>query len=364
MFKIIVFFSLFAPILAVNLGVHLKLWMVLGFVLILFNIKNIKISIFEVILLSILLIIALSSLRSNITSTQAIYIFFAPFQIAIAIYLSRFFNEQVFYKFIYTYLAATFIYGLYGILIMPSSTLNNDIYGGVFMQFGIPRLSGFVGDPNILSFYLCLFIFLSYYFNYKKFIPFLVIFVLLTLSRTGIIVLAILGLVAALEMNKRSSKSYLMFFVLAILTITLSDFSQNYFFGYYRFDGVSVESLGGRTILWSYALNYIINNPFQGIGLGGSRAFIETTYGTFTFPHNTFIEFILELGIPLGFIMIGLIFIPIFAVTKKLSLIIVYLIIMCAFMTTLSLSVNEALWFVVGILFKKWRENDLYRKHR
>jgi len=365
--KAIGFLSLMSPIIALDLGVNLKLWMILGCVFILLNIKNFKIYTSEVTVISILFVASLLSLAPNIadiTNNQAIYLLFGPMQMALALWLSRFFDEQLFVKIIWVYLAANVIYGLYGLSIIPDIPINNETYGGIFIQYGLPRLSGLAGDPNMLAFYLCLIIFLVNYFDIRNVFWPLVICVLLTQSRTGFAIILVLGLVLGLIRFKDSIRGFpIILFVLAMFLIFLGDDLAG-LYEYYQLKMVTVASIGGRRELWEAALEYIQLHPFQGIGLGGSRAFIEHAFGTYTYIHNTYIELFLELGLVFGFVIVGLIFLPILVATRKWSSIVCYVIIVGGFMATLSLAVNEVLWFTIGILLNSRRTNhDFYRKH-
>jgi len=365
--KAVWFLSLMSPIIALDLGVHLKLWMVLGCIFILLNKRNSKINTSEISIISIFFVVSLLSIAPNIadiTNNQAIYLLFGPIQMALALYLSRFFDEQLFVKIIWVYLAANVIYGLYGLSIIPDIPINNETYGGIFIQYGLPRLSGFAGDPNILAFYLCLIIFLVNYFDIRNVVWLLVICVLLTQSRTGFVIILVLGLVLGLSRLKNLTRVFpIILLALAMIPIFLGDDLEG-LYEYYQSKMVTINSIGGRRGLWEAALEYIQFHPLQGLGLGGSRAFIEDAFGTYTYIHNTYIELFLELGLVFGFIIIGLIFLPVFVATRRWSAMVSYLIIVGGFMATLSLAVNEVLWFTIGILLNSGRTNhDFYRKH-
>lgn len=60
-----------------------------------------------------------------------------------------------------------------------------------------------------------------------------------------------------------------------------------------------IDLLAGRSPLYDLSIQKVLENPFFGNGIAGDRLFLEGNY-----PHNIFLEIVVQFGIPLGIIMV------------------------------------------------------------
>ncbi|WP_286740353.1 MULTISPECIES: O-antigen ligase family protein [Acinetobacter] len=180
---------------------------------------------------------------------------------------------------------------------------------------GTKRFYGNIGQPNHLSTLFMMGIVSSILLYNKKIIKiqllyiisiYLILFVFLTGSRTGVLALLSLAFLGFIFRTKQSIKFSMTFFGTLILIYFLS----NYLFS--KNSRNSVKNLNetindSRLALWSDSISSILANPWVGYGINGvrtSRLFGNLNFKTpYVSSHNLFLDLFLWFGVIGGIIL-------------------------------------------------------------
>lgn len=180
---------------------------------------------------------------------------------------------------------------------------------------GAQRFYGNIGQPNHLSTLFMMGIVSNILLYNKKIIKvqvlyiisiYLIFFVFLTGSRTGVLTLLCVALLGFTFRNKQNIKFSMTFFGTLILVFFLSSylFSQN--------SRNSVKNINetindSRLALWSDSISSILANPWVGYGINGVRT--SRLFGNLNFKnpyvssHNLFLDLFLWFGVVGGIIL-------------------------------------------------------------
>ncbi|MCX5702954.1 MAG: O-antigen ligase family protein, partial [Candidatus Omnitrophica bacterium] len=103
--------------------------------------------------------------------------------------------------------------------------------------------------------------------------------------------------------------------LILVLYLVIDTLSKHFFQTYGRAE--SISSLGGRTDIWPYAWQLIMDKPFFGYGFGVEERLFQLKYLVFAkrnyYAHNSYLGMLLQLGI-FGFIIF---YAPIFILLFK-----------------------------------------------
>jgi O-antigen ligase len=172
---------------------------------------------------------------------------------------------------------------------------------------GIQRLTGFIQDPNFLSFnlitfiILCFFLFLYFKSRVLKFLLLSLIIinlaaVLFTLSRGGFIALIGVLLFLYLKLTKNLKVFLILLLISAVLYIILPEELLERFAevkSFQKIDRVSIAKIG---------MNMTFHYPIFGVGPGNFikhfRKFSEGFFWTDKSPHNLFLSISSQIGLP------------------------------------------------------------------
>lgn len=240
----------------------------------------------------------------------------------------------------------------------------HDLYFGVFIEKGLPRLTGTTIDPNFAA--LCLSFFSVYFLTRKNYFLFLfsTILVVLTLSRSGMIslVLAILFILlftGSLLLKTRNITIIILVVIMFYIGVSFLD--SNILDEVLQKRTSGVESGAGRFDLWSSALSFIYERPLLGSGIFTFRDLYFKASGEARFAHNTFIEIATEVGI-LGFMIFLFFIVSLFNNVVRLSKNTYYRYMLPSFLllvvmsNTLSIYINSVFAFFVIIFSYKDRK--------
>lgn len=239
---------------------------------------------------------------------------------------------------------------------------------GVYVERGMPRLTGPLLDPNIFSFYIC-FVFFYTLLKPKKRLPDYTFFLLLCislflcLSRGGWLAIFLATAVAFLFKSftvfirlklRRPNWFFVFFIIVAILTSTYIILNSTDFLTFLN-KRISSSSAGsGRFEICRNALELWNQNKLLGVGWFNFLHLNTFIYGRANYAHNTFIETLVETGL-VGFLLYSLFHILILLkvlnlirLNKRYQFILyAYLAVLIQF-NSLSLVVNEV--FFMGLI--------------
>lgn len=204
------------------------------------------------------------------------------------------------------------------------------------MTFGIIKgnkwvnIKSFFANRNQFAFFLYLGLIADFFVMqksrkliYKLFIPIFLINLILTMSRTGIMVIVILFAVMFLLTDKISKKAKVsIIFALAILAIAaliiimmyvpkLWAVINKYFLRIER-----IKDLSGRTDIWKVGIDLLLASPLNfifGVGRFQSTRLLEIGEKVFTQFHNIYLDILLTAGL-VGLLYFGFIY---FIVIKR-----------------------------------------------
>jgi O-antigen ligase len=327
---IIFFISFFLQRFSFKIGFSLKSFIIIAILYSLLFFKSIKINFntFEKILfLFFIYSITISVFTSNYIE-NSIRLIFAIILISIIYILSKnilyffiekriSFNKVIIIVALFINLVALILYiiGIYKIGNHFILYERERIYG-VLIDRGIPRLIGTFTDPNFFvladTFFFYYFLFMKKNLLEKLIFLNIVINILLTFSRGGIISLSlvliiyfIFKLITDIIRNFKIKKSFfkflfifIFFVVIIIFLINNSPVLQEMFMK--RIDSLSRGS--GRFEIWLHGLNFFYNNYLFGIGLYDFLPYNIHYYNNYHYMHNTYLEVLVETGI-VGFIL-------------------------------------------------------------
>ncbi|WP_131101784.1 O-antigen ligase family protein [Bacillus sp. SYJ] len=249
-------------------------------------------------------------------------------------------------------------FGLYG-------GEEREVYAGLLVDRGYPRLIGLLDDPNIFIFYNT--IFFMYYmtnlYNMTNVIG-LVLCVttsLLTFSRGGILAIALV-IVVYICMSSFAKKVKILI-GLVIFSIVIFSLSNAVMGGQLddilnkRISDFSHDNGSGRFTLWEAAFKYYLSNPYIGIGAFNFSNYYEYQFNEKLYVHNTFLEILSESG-TIGFLLYSaFLFILLFKLTqynlfREKPYLLLTMIGFLFQMMSLSLIINEAFFLFLAMVVK------------
>ena len=173
--------------------------------------------------------------------------------------------------------------------------------------------AGTFGDYSFASLFIAtgILAMIIYYFNYRNGSLFLFIInemlfflaLLITSARTGIVAFILTFMAFIIFRIKKINLFYL-------ILIIIFGFGIPFYFKLLmasRGGNQSVLDGSGRTATYIMSFKYILKNPLFGNGLGAKNLFLNT--GLITFPHNFFLQYILQIGFVGTGLLISLLFI-------------------------------------------------------
>ncbi|GGD28619.1 O-antigen ligase family protein [Pontibacillus salipaludis] len=272
-------------------------------------------------------------------------------------------------------------------------TLNINIFSDALYYAGT-RYRGLMNDPNYFSIlqitalvYITRFRGLNLKFKYVATIL-LGLGVVVSSSKTGMIVLGLYIALRVLEyifFEERSVKKVIysaIFFIFATLFIlsyqNIMDgtFSiiVNYIPTFSRvealfldFNSAISEGGSGRSEAWGTALKLIALSPLIGIGVGNYTLISSHYFGVGTLAHNTYLQFFVEFGLPLGTFFFATIFFLILKSSKKYNdsnintIKVLRDIIIVLLLGSIAISLNNAriFWLALGALMYYLKNSNI-----
>jgi O-antigen ligase len=206
-------------------------------------------------------------------------------------------------------------------------TITNFSIGYGAVEFGILRGNS---ATNFLSFFLPLLFFNPKYLNDKslarflRIIKYFLVFVFLTAgSRTGYILFGLLFLYGILK-NKLNLKQGIGLIILFLLCISFYSYFNEDSFSTFLIDrftskgDTAIESASNdeRLVLWAIALNFFIENGFEGVGMSNYFLVFEK-YGN---AHNLYVTLLFESGIVVFMLLIVMIIFSIIIQRRNIKL--------------------------------------------
>ena len=194
-------------------------------------------------------------------------------------------------------------FGLYG-------GEEREIYAGLLVDRGYPRLIGLLDDPNIFIFYNT--IFFMYYmtnlYNITNVIGLILCVTtsLLTFSRGGILAIVLVIFVYVCMSSFAKKVKIIMGLVLfsvvifSLANVVMGGQLDDILNG--RISDFSRDNGSGRFTLWEAAFKYFLSNPYIGIGAFNFSNYYEYQFNEKLYVHNTFLEILSESG-TIGFLL-------------------------------------------------------------
>lgn len=293
-----------------------------------------------------------------------------------------------------SYSIGAFLIGFLGLLVTVSGTgfLRAQLLYGNF------RLRGLMNDPNYFSvIQVTALVFFLRLRGMRKIVRFLVSLILVISiiasgSKTGLLTLAIYSVLFMFEQVSRTRRRVFLLAVIclamllallayALLADTLPDildslsriipaFSRVKLL-FTDFSSALVEGGSGRNTAWYVATNIIQLSPVFGIGFGTYSEVSNTLFGTRMIAHNTFFQILAEWGIPLA--VCFFVFVMFLIVKASLNMrendylaVIARDIVIVLLIGSMGISLNNArmFWFFLGLLSISIQKGELYLKKR
>ena len=189
---------------------------------------------------------------------------------------------------------------IYNFIINYDSIININIVTRSYEM----NYASFFNNRNTFAFYLvyglcCSFsLFNSFNQNKKIYLPiflFLLLNLILTLSRTGLICVFLFILISVLI---NSTKKQKMFYFIALLLLVYSLFSLPQISSFFEKNLIrSSSGLSGRNEIWSYGSNLLKDNYLLGLGFNKPIELLSNSYLSTSSFHNTYLTILLYGGI-------------------------------------------------------------------
>lgn len=254
------------------------------------------------------------------------------------------------------------------------------------MYYAGTRFRGFMVDPNYWSVLAASAIaFLAWDKGTKSLIRIplivsLVVSVLMSGSKTGLITLAILFAILVVDratQSRRKVEIALIFTGIGVVMVILWDrimqaltaFVGQYVEAFPQLQRVAIliedpvgaisEGGSGRSDTWESGITMIESSPLLGVGIGSYRAVNGALFGETTVAHNTYLQLAAEWGLPLATVFLAwmaLLLIRATAMRREHPIVsdalVVRNMIIAFLIGSLSLSLNNArmFWLFLGIL--------------
>ncbi len=230
-------------------------------------------------------------------------------------------TEKILRGVVRAFLMCATIFGAYGVYQFFSPAYRIVAFSNVWNVSGLPRITLFYGDPNLLSGYLLINILLCLALFYngverkswwlRLALPLSIIDMLLTFSRSGVIAAAVGGVVL-LAMNsnptvlKQTGKVLGALILALVIVYSASSQVRNAIAPAIsrltRLTDTSVDSVGARVVAYQEALNMAADHPIIGIGPDMFPYEYDVRTGItapepHVVPHNLILEILAEKGI-------------------------------------------------------------------
>ncbi|WP_315107634.1 O-antigen ligase family protein [uncultured Microbacterium sp.] len=200
------------------------------------------------------------------------------------------------------------------------------------MYYGGARYRGFMVDPNYWAVLACAAIaFLARDTKMRLAIRLpmilsLIVSVLLSASKTGLITMSVLLAVLAIDSARKSRLrvEIALIFVGVGIVVTaawgtiaqaVNGLVDQYVEAFPQLQRVSLliedpigaisEGGSGRADTWASGLTMVERSPFLGVGIGSYRAVNGSLFGETTVAHNTYLQLAAEWGLPLAILFLG-----------------------------------------------------------
>ncbi|PEC87223.1 polysaccharide polymerase [Bacillus cereus] len=249
-------------------------------------------------------------------------------------------------------------FGLYG-------GEEREIFAGLLVDRGYPRLIGLLDDPNIFIFYNTIF-FMYYMTNLHNMTNIIGLILcvttsLLTFSRGGI--LALVLVVFVYVCTSSFAKKIKIMMSLLLFSVVIFSLSNSVMGGQLddilnkRISDFSHDNGSGRFTLWEAAFKYYVSNPYIGIGAFNFSNYYEFQFNEKLYVHNTFLEILSESG-TIGFLLYSaFLIILMFKLTqytlfREKPYLLLTMIAFLFQMMSLSLIINEAFFLFLAMVVK------------
>ncbi|HDR7914039.1 TPA: O-antigen ligase family protein [Bacillus wiedmannii] len=249
-------------------------------------------------------------------------------------------------------------FGLYG-------GEEREIFAGLLVDRGYPRLIGLLDDPNIFIFYNTIF-FMYYMTNLHNMTNILGLILcvttsLLTFSRGGI--LALVLVVFVYVCTSSFAKKIKIIMSLLLFGVVIFSLSNSVMGGQLddilnkRISDFSHDNGSGRFTLWEAAFKYYLSNPYIGIGAFNFSNYYEFQFNEKLYVHNTFLEILSESG-TIGFLLYSaFLCILMFKLTqytlfREKPYLLLTMVAFLFQMMSLSLIINEAFFLFLAMVVK------------
>ncbi|HDR8473419.1 TPA: O-antigen ligase family protein, partial [Bacillus cereus] len=240
-----------------------------------------------------------------------------------------------------------------------------EIFAGLLVDRGYPRLIGLLDDPNIFIFYNTIF-FMYYMTNLQNITNILGLILcvttsLLTFSRGGILALVLVVFVYICMSS--FAKKIKIIMSLVLFSVVIFSLSNSVMGGQLddilnkRISDFSHDNGSGRFTLWEAAFKYYLSNPYIGIGAFNFSNYYEYQFNEKLYVHNTFLEILSESG-TIGFLLYSaFLFILIFKLAqhtlfREKPYLLLTMIAFLFQMMSLSLIINEAFFLFLAVVVK------------
>ncbi|PFR39486.1 O-antigen ligase family protein [Bacillus cereus] len=240
-----------------------------------------------------------------------------------------------------------------------------EIFAGLLVDRGYPRLIGLLDDPNIFIFYNTIF-FMYYMTNLQNITNILGLILcvttsLLTFSRGGILAL-VLVIFVYICMSSFAKKIKIIM-SLVLFSVVIFSLSNSVMGGQLddilnkRISDFSHDNGSGRFTLWEAAFKYYLSNPYIGIGAFNFSNYYEYQFNEKLYVHNTFLEILSESG-TIGFLLYSaFLFILMFKLAqhtlfREKPYLLLTMIAFLFQMMSLSLIINEAFFLFLAVVVK------------
>ena len=372
---IIVFVVFSAPILSIDVGFSLKAYMLFSAFILFFQraLGKVRIDIFDWVFIVFIIYGGITVLiAQDPISTMRMFlgaiISYGSSMIIRGIIQSKTRFMYVLPKVIVTYSwiivsLSLFLY-LYQLISLqvPLYTVNNTSYLGLVIERNMPRLTGLSNDPNIFAFSMALpFWWLnknrgnskSYHVLYFA----ICLCIILTLSRSAIIIYGFLLIVAMLSKPKNLLKSFRLFVAFGIVSLFVYVIFvakwEEFLLPILRSRYESAGTGSGRFELWQIGLEIFKSNPVFGIGWYNFLFYNVSYYGGTNYAHNTFLEVLVELGV-VGFLLYlafhTSVILKFYRLNFKPKYLLYTYFTMVLFMNTLSVIINETFFLTLALI--------------
>ncbi|CDN34985.1 O-antigen ligase family protein [Bacillus thuringiensis] len=240
-----------------------------------------------------------------------------------------------------------------------------EIFVGLLVDRGYPRLIGLLDDPNIFIFYNTIF-FMYYMTNLQNITNILGLILcvttsLLTFSRGGILALVLVVFVYICMSS--FAKKIKIIMSLVLFSVVIFSLSNSVMGGQLddilnkRISDFSHDNGSGRFTLWEAAFKYYLSNPYIGIGAFNFSNYYEYQFNEKLYVHNTFLEILSESG-TIGFLLYSaFLFILMFKLAqhtlfREKPYLLLTMIAFLFQMMSLSLIINEAFFLFLAVVVK------------